>query len=172
MVSVYTYLRFGTGNGIHLHIFQFWGPDMVSIYTYFNCGAWIWCPFIHISIWDPDMVSIYTYFKLGAWKWGPFTHISILGPEIVSIDTYFKVRGREWCPFIHISNLDPNVVGLWAQTAPGNLARQIVAVGRIFCPHLFLFQLVWPNQSIEALEGHHLASGKHRGAPWGILRLG
>ena len=67
--------------------------------------------------------------------------------------------------------MDSNVVGLWAQTAPGNLARQIVPVGRIFCPHLFLFQLVWPNQSIEALEGRHLASGKQRVAPWGILRL-
>ena len=30
--------------------------------------------------------------------------------------------------------LGQNVVGLWAQTAPGNLARQIVPVGRIFRP--------------------------------------
>ena len=56
------------------------------------------------------------------------------------------------------------------QTAPGNLARQIVPVGRIFCPHLFLFQLVWPNQSIEALEGRHLASGK-QGRPLGHLEI-
>ena len=34
MVSIYTYLRFWARNGVHLHIFDIWGPE--------------WCPFTHI----------------------------------------------------------------------------------------------------------------------------
>ena len=81
MVSIYTYLRFGGRNGVHLiHIFHILWPE--------------WDPFTHISILAPGMGSIYTYFNFGAGN-GVHLHIfQIWGPEMVSIYTYFKFGPR------------------------------------------------------------------------------
>ena len=80
----------GPGNGVHLHIFQFWGLGMVSTYTYFNLGAWTWGPFTYISNLGPGMVSIYTYFNSGT-RNGFHLHIfQIWGLGMVSIYTYLR----------------------------------------------------------------------------------
>ena len=65
MVSIYTYLTFLGRNGVHLHIFQFWGPE--------------WCPFTHISNLGPGNGVHLHIFQFWGRKWCPFTHISNLG---------------------------------------------------------------------------------------------
>ena len=75
-ISVYTYLRFGGRNGVHLHIFEIWGPE--------------WCPLTHISNMGAGMVSIYTYFKFGV-RNGVRLHIfQFWVPDMVSVYTYLR----------------------------------------------------------------------------------
>ena len=80
MVSTYTYFNFGVRSGVHLHIFQFWGPK--------------WGPFTHISILGSEMVSIYTYFNFGVRNDVHLHIFQIWGPEMVFIYTYFKFGPR------------------------------------------------------------------------------
>ena len=61
-----------------------------------------------------------------------------------------RLQNSKWCHMV--------------QVMAKNHFGHIVPVGRIFCPHLFLFQLVWPNQSIEVWRGAIWHQGA-RGAP-------